>query len=137
MINISKASFNECKQDRMHNLSISEIASNRLLISINGSINLRTIEEMYTQVKEYSISSNSRVDILLNSNNITSIDSDARLWLITNGKGNKYINRAICFGRNLFLENILLVLLNIISERNDLYRQFNNQNEALNWITTC
>lgn len=117
-----------------HNFDIVKIEKKLLLIKINGTIDLPTVKKVFRYIEKYSKTIQSRVDIVLDSKSITAIDIEARSWLMDSGKNNDYIDRAISFGKSIFLGNILLVLLNLISHRNDIYREFNSREEALSWL---
>lgn len=123
--------------DNLDKVDIIEVLPGKLIIKADGSLTLELTKKLFKFFKDYSDSIDMKLYIAIDNSSIISINVDARLWLIGYAKDGSSILKANSYGNNIFIENTLLILINIISEDDDVYEQLENEAEALEWISNC
>lgn len=121
--------------DNTNNLEIVEISEGKLLVRIIGIFNLNLTKELFVFLNDYSDQVNKKIDIAIDNSNIVDIEKDARLWVLSHGKKCPVISTAVSYGTNIYIENILTILVNIISDADSMMTRFKMENEAIHYLT--
>lgn len=122
-------------RDNTNNLEIIEISEGKLLVKIIGIFNLNLTKDLFVFLNKYSDKLNKKVDIAIDNSNIADIEQDARLWVLSHGKKCPVISTAVSYGTNIYIENMLTILVNIISDKDSMMTRFKMEKEAIDYLT--
>lgn len=115
-------------------ISIFEIVPGAVIVQPKGSMSSESVEALFNFLDYYSIGIKSKVDLVIDIKSITSISCEARATLIGLVKTMSPVNRIISYGSNIFIQNVLQVLISIIANKGKEYKNFYTIEEAVDWI---
>jgi hypothetical protein len=112
-------------------LLVNEECFGVLYVEPTGMVDLETASRLMSLVGEYSQAHDVKVVLLVDNSKVTSIEPEARSYVLNLLKKRPFIQSAVSFGSNVFIRNFMNIFLGLMTSGAITAKVFKTKDEAL------